>query len=109
MLVTVSCQMVKELSNVYIIFSVSFCTFVSGKGFYKEQTVVPDFLCEMLDVKPHNLEDSRFEPDRRKLENQPYTVSCYVLCSLTIIIIINICVQVCSFWRFMNCVGFTLS
>ena len=85
MLVTVSCQMVKELSNVYIIFSVSFCTFVSGKGFYKEQTVVPDFLCEMLDVKLHNLENSRFEPDRQKLENYPYAVSCYVLCSPTIL------------------------
>ena len=41
---------------------------VSAKGFYQEQTVVPGFLCEILDVKPHNLEDCRFEPDRRKLE-----------------------------------------
>ena len=62
----------------------------------------------MLDVKLHNLQDSRFEPDRRKLENLPYAVSCYVLCSLTIIII-NICVQVCSLWWFVNCGGFILS
>ncbi|XP_022799706.1 protein argonaute-2-like, partial [Stylophora pistillata] len=41
---------------------------VSAKGFYKDQAVVPDFLCETLDVKPYNLEDHRFEPDRRRLE-----------------------------------------
>ena len=41
---------------------------ISAKGFHQKQTVVPGFLCEILDVKPHNLEDCRFEPGRRKLE-----------------------------------------
>ena len=44
MLVTVRGKMVKELSNVYIIFSVSFCTFSLCKRIYKELAVVPDFL-----------------------------------------------------------------
>ncbi|XP_022810535.1 protein argonaute-2-like, partial [Stylophora pistillata] len=41
---------------------------VSAKGFYKDQPVVPDFLCETLDVKHHQLEDHRFELDRWRLE-----------------------------------------
>ena len=36
-----------------------FCISVSAKGFYKSQHVL-DFVCETLQLSPHQLEDSRF-------------------------------------------------
>ena len=40
---------------------------VSAKGFYKSQHVI-DFLCETLGVTVQNLDDHRFQLDKRKLE-----------------------------------------
>ena len=40
---------------------------VSAKGFYKSQDVI-DFLCETLEVSTHQLENPRFQFDRRRFE-----------------------------------------
>ena len=43
------------------------CISVSAKGFYKSQHVL-DFLQETLQLSPRQLEDSRFQIDKRGLE-----------------------------------------
>ena len=44
-----------------------FCISVSAKGFYKSQSVI-DFLCEILNMRPNDLDNKRLEIDRQKFE-----------------------------------------
>ncbi|XP_078383849.1 protein argonaute-2-like [Oculina patagonica] len=42
---------------------------VSAKGFTKSQPVIPDFVCEILEIRvPQCLQDPRFSLDKRKVE-----------------------------------------